>query len=110
MSNEGGTITKRKRIARYAKLLGKNQAEVEVIRQFRDLIGDPSDAPSFLINSLADIMASMGQDMKEWNMGEQWGEEGAYNLLRVIDHNIKETENSIREYRTVLARLGVEEP
>ena len=60
--------------------------------------------------SLADIMVSMGQDMKDWNMGEQWGEEGAYNLLRVIAYNIKQTENSIREYRTVLARLGVDEP
>jgi len=110
MSNEGGTITKRKRIARYAKLLGKNQADLEVMRHFKDLIGDPSDAPTFLIQSLAEIMASMGEDMKEWYRGEQWGEEGAFNLLRVIDYNIKETENSIREYRTVLARLGVDEP
>jgi len=106
MSNED----ERKRIARYAKNLGKNQAEVEVMRQFHDLMGDPEDAPEFLIESLANIMASMGQDMKEWNMGEQWGEEGYYNLLEVIDRNIKETENSIREYKTVLARLGVEEP
>ena len=98
------------RIARYAKLLGKNQAELEVIRQFDEMIGDPADAPTFLVQSLADIMASMGQDMKDWNMGEQWGEEGAYNLLRVIAYNIKQTENSIREYRTVLARLGVDEP